>query len=239
MTPAGIIAENIRHIAIIMDGNGRWAQSKGLSRSEGHQAGAKCAKTIIEESRSLNLKFLTLYAFSAENWKRSSEEVSALMGLFVYYLKSEIETLKKNGIKLTIIGDRSLLSEAVMTEVSEVEQSTSNNVDMHLMLAISYGGRQEILNATKSISDEVATGKIRLQDIDEELFKKKLYTADAPDPDLLIRTSDEHRISNFLLWQLAYSEMVFTKVLWPEFNKEEYHRCILEYAKRERRYGMA
>jgi undecaprenyl diphosphate synthase len=210
-----------------------------MPRIEGHRAGAKTVRTIVEESRRLGIRYLTLFAFSTENWNRPAEEVSTLMKLFYSHLASELELMLKNDIRLRAIGDLSRLPNTVQQELLRVAEATSQNRGMDLILAVSYGSRTEILHAAKQLAVAVKSGKITdLEKVSEKDFANYLYTAEIPDPDLLIRTSNENRISNFLLWQLAYTEIVVSPLLWPEFSVAEYHRCLQEYAKRERRYGL-
>lgn len=227
-----------KHVAIIMDGNGRWAKKRFLPRVEGHRNGAKSVRKIVEEARRLGISYLTLFAFSTENWLRPGEEVSSLMKLFIQYLKSECSKLAENNIKLRAIGDLDRLSSEVRDSLNECIEKTKNGSEMELHLAISYGGREEIVNATKRIAQAALLGDIDLTSIDNNLFRSYLYAPDVPDPDLLIRTSDENRISNFLLWQLAYAEMVITPVLWPDFDETEFKRCLSEYSGRNRRFGL-
>ncbi len=231
--------ENLpRHVAIIMDGNGRWAKRRLLPRVEGHRAGAKTVRTVVEESRRLGIRYLTLFAFSTENWSRPTEEVGALMRLLNQYLDSELELLLKNGIRLRAIGDLSRLNPQIRETVLEKIDRTKDLDGMELILALSYGGRDEIVNAARLMAMAVKNGELEISQFNEQLFSRYLYAPDIPDPDLLIRTSDENRISNFLLWELAYTEIVVSKELWPDFNKQEYQRCLAEYGKRERRYGL-
>ncbi len=227
-----------RHVAVIMDGNGRWAKKRFLPRIEGHRAGAKTVRMIVEESRRLGIRYLTLFAFSTENWQRPRDEVSSLMRLFAQYLDSELELMLKNDIRLRAIGDLSRLPWEVQESLQRNFERTKDAKAMDLILAVSYGGREELVAAARKISEAVQRGELRSQDISEQTITSQLYAPDVPDPDLLIRTSDENRISNFLLWQLAYSEIVVTPVLWPEFNREEYLRCLQEFAGRTRRFGL-
>lgn len=227
-----------QHVAIIMDGNGRWAKSKNLPRVEGHRNGAKTVRNIVEESRRLGIRYLTLFAFSSENWGRPAAEVDALMALFAQYLESEIPTLTKNGIRLRCIGDRTKLPASVCDSLNRCETKSENQTGMDLILAISYGSRDEITNAVQSIARQIADGKLKPEDISVNTVSAALYAPDVPDPDLLIRTSDENRISNFLLWQLAYSEIVVSPVLWPDFSISEYKRCLTEFGGRKRRFGL-
>lgn len=227
-----------RHVAIIMDGNGRWAQSRHMPRIEGHRKGAKTVRMVVEESRRMGIRYVTLFAFSSENWQRPQDEVWALMKLFERYLASELELMKKNHIRLRIIGDRSRLSDGLLQMVERVESETKEFTGMDLILAVSYGGREEIVHAATSIAHRVADGSLLPEKINEQCFRESLYAPDVCDPDLLIRTSGECRISNFLLWQLAYSEIVISEAFWPEFSVDEYKRCIEEFQGRERRFGL-
>lgn len=227
-----------KHVAIVMDGNGRWAKRRFLPRVEGHRAGAKSVRMVVEESRRLGIRYLTLFAFSTENWQRPGEEVSALMKLFAQYLESELELMLRHDVRLRAIGDLSRLPQPVRESLERNMARTASAQGMDLILAISYGGREELVNACRGIAQQVASGNLELAQISAEHVRAALYAPDIPDPDLLIRTSDEFRISNFLLWQLAYSEIVVTPVLWPDFDQNEYHRCLHNYAARERRFGL-
>ena len=226
-----------KHIAIIMDGNGRWAKQKGLIRAIGHENGTKSVRQTVEASAQLGIENLTLYAFSTENWNRPKLEVDTLMRLLVSSLKKEIKTLQENNIKLNAIGKLSNLPKKVYDELNEVIENTKNNTKMTLTLALSYGSREELLNAVKEISHKVKNNIISLENIDESIINEHLYTQNLPDVDLLIRTSGEQRISNFLLWQIAYAELYFTKVLWPDFTQQHLCDAITEYQNRERRFG--
>jgi undecaprenyl diphosphate synthase len=226
-----------KHLAIIMDGNGRWAKNQGMLRVFGHEKGTKSVKKTVENSAKLGIEFLTLYAFSTENWNRPKIEVDTLMKLLVNALKKELKTLQENNIKLTAIGNLDSLPSGVRKELIEVIEKTKANSRMTLTLALSYGARDEIINAVKIISEKVKNNIISVDAIDESIINQHLYTQNMPDVDLVIRTSGEHRISNFLLWQIAYAEFYFTDVLWPDFNEEELHRALLSYQKRERRFG--
>jgi undecaprenyl diphosphate synthase len=225
------------HLAIIMDGNGRWAKQKGLLRSLGHENGTKSVKKTVEACAKLGIGNLTLYAFSTENWSRPKLEVDTLMKLLVHSLKKELKTLQKNNIRLNSIGNLSKLPSPILKELDEVIEKTKNNSRMTLTLALSYGSREELLNVVKIISDKVKNNIISVEDINESIINQHLYTRNLPDVDLLIRTSGEHRISNFLLWQIAYSELFFTEVLWPDFTEENLYEAIISYQKRERRFG--
>lgn len=230
--------ENIpKHIAIIMDGNGRWAKQQGMNRIFGHNNAIKAVRESVETCARLGVQYLTLYAFSTENWNRPQAEVSALMTLLMKTIQAETPTLHKNNIQLLNIGDKNALSTSVRKQLDECQELTSQNTGMKLVLALSYSARWEILQAVKSIADKLHEGKIVSTDIDESLFASELCTAQMPDPELMIRTSGEHRISNFLLWQLAYTEFFFTDVLWPDFRKENIYQAIQSYQKRERRFG--
>jgi len=233
------LAPNLpKHVAIIMDGNGRWAKQRLFPRVEGHRAGAKAVRMVVEESRSLGIRYLTLFSFSSENWLRPKDEVSALMRLFCQYVESERDLLLKHSIRLRAIGDKSRLPIEVKESLERVEAETMGGSEMQLILALSYGGRDEITHAARTIAQRVSRGEISPDDVSTELVAACLYAPDIPDPDLLIRTSDEFRISNFLLWQLAYSEIVVTKCLWPAFTKEEFRSCLDEYSRRRRRFGL-
>jgi len=226
-----------KHVAIIMDGNGRWAKQKGFIRAIGHENGTKAVRLTIEASAQLGIENLTLYAFSTENWNRPKLEVDTLMRLLVSSLKKEIETLQKNNIKLKAIGKLFNLPKKVYKELKEVIENTKNNTHMTLTIALSYGSRDELVNAVKEISDKVKNNIISKENIDESIINEHLYTQNLPNVDLLIRTSGEQRISNFLLWQIAYAELYFTKVLWPDFTKQHFCDAIVEYQNRERRFG--
>lgn len=227
-----------KHIAVIMDGNGRWARSRFMPRLEGHRAGAKSVQMLVEECRKLGVRYLTLFTFSTENWQRPVDEVAGLMKLLNRYLQQEIASLTKNGIRLRAMGDFSLLSNEVRETLERAQESTASHTGMDLILALSYGGRQEIVHAVRQIAKGVMAGAITPDSISESIVGQHLYLPDVPYPELLIRTSDENRISNFLLWQLAYTEIVVTPTLWPDFNREEFHRCLAEYRSRERRFGL-
>ncbi len=226
-----------QHIAIIMDGNGRWAKQKKQNRIYGHKAGAETAKIITEAAAEIGIKYLTLYAFSKENWNRPQEEVYQLMNLLIEGVKNNLDTLNKQNIRVKIIGDEENLPENVKNAVQKTIESTKNNTGLTLIIALNYGGRWEIINAVKKISQKVKQGKLNIEDIDEREFKDNLTTKGIPDPDLLIRTSGEYRISNFLLWQVSYSEFYFSELMWPDFKKEALIEAIKEYQKRERRFG--
>jgi undecaprenyl diphosphate synthase len=225
------------HIAIIMDGNGRWAKKKGLLRNLGHQGGAKTVREIVEVCAEINVKYLTLYAFSTENWNRPQLEVDLLMKLLISSLKKELKTLQKNNIKLVTIGNIDSLPTKVSVELKDVVEKTKNNSRLTLTLALSYSSREELIKTIKEISLKVKNNLISPENIDESVINNHLYTRNLPDVDLLIRTSGEQRISNFLLWQIAYAELYFTETLWPDFNKENLFKAILNYQNRERRFG--
>lgn len=225
------------HIAIIMDGNGRWAKEKGEDRLFGHFSGVESVRNIVEGCAELGVKYLTLYAFSTENWDRPKDEVTGLMELLVQTIKKETETLNKNNIRLFVIGNTDLLPDSAKNELHEASEETKLNTGMTLIMALSYSSRWEILNAVKQISFEVKTGKLGPEEINNKTFEKHLCTAGFPDPELMIRTSGEYRISNFLLYQLAYSELYFTDTLWPDFRKENLYEAIIDYQNRERRFG--
>ena len=225
------------HLAIIMDGNGRWAKKRNKNRVFGHTKGINAVRKIVEESIRLEIKYLTLYAFSTENWNRPKEEISILMQLLLKSLKNEFKKFIKNKIKLNVIGNISLLPKSVKEELSYVLKKTSKNNQLILTLALSYSGREEIENAMKKICFKVKNNIIPIEKIDQSTINEHLYTENLPDVDLLIRTSGEKRISNFLLWQIAYAELYFSEVLWPDFNEKNLHEAILNYQKRERRFG--
>jgi undecaprenyl diphosphate synthase len=226
-----------KHLAIIMDGNGRWAKQKGRLRVFGHESGSKSVKQTVETCAEIGIQYLTLYAFSTENWNRPKLEVDALMRLLVSSLKKELKLLLENNIKLQAIGCLDTLPKKAKKELFEVIEKTKNNTRMTLTLALSYGSREEIKNAVKEICYKVKNNIILLESIDESIINQHLYTQNLPDVDLLIRTSGEHRISNFLLWQIAYAELYFTNVLWPDFSKEHLYEALINYQNRERRFG--
>ena len=225
-----------RHVAIIMDGNGRWAKSKGLPRIYGHKKGAEVAKKIIYKTKELGIPYLTLFAFSKENWLRPEEEIKTLLELLKVYLDAEFEEMKKGGIKFKVIGDKEDFPKDLQEKLELIEKTTEKNDKMVLCMALSYG-KNEIVKATRKLAEEVKKGKISPEDIDEKLFRNFLDTKDIPDPDLLIRTSVEMRISNFLLFQLAYTEFYFTSIYWPDFDENEYLKALYSYQQRERRFG--
>lgn len=226
-----------QHIAVIMDGNRRWAKKRHLPVIFGHKEGVNAFRRVMETSRTLGIKILTAYAFSAENWQRAPSEVSLLMQLFEYYVKAERDNMMRNGIRFCCIGKVDVLPEAVCRELRRTEELTAGNTDMILNLAVNYGGRDEIVEAARSLASRAVKGEIRVQDIDEAALSASLWTAGQPDPDLLIRTSGELRVSNFLLWQIAYAEFWFSSILWPEMDAKAVYRAIVEYQRRERRKG--
>jgi undecaprenyl diphosphate synthase len=226
-----------RHLAVIMDGNGRWAKKRGLFRTKGHENGAKAVKQVVEACGEIKIPYLTLYAFSTENWKRPKIEIELLMTLLISSLKKELKNLQENNIRLMAVGNINELPKKVLKELLEVIDKTKNNKQLTLTLALSYGSRQEIVKTIKEISLKVKNNLISPENIDDSLINNHLYTRDLPDVDLLIRTSGEQRVSNFLLWQIAYSEMYFTETLWPDFNKEDLFEAVLNYQNRERRFG--
>ena len=226
-----------QHIGIIMDGNGRWAKKRFLPRTAGHTAGAKTVRKIVEECVKLNIPILTLYAFSKENWKRPKDEVSKLMQLLTKYLRNEIDNLNKNGVRIKILGDIEELPEQARVEAKNAMESTKDNDKLILNLALNYGSRQEIVMAFKDIHRDIENNKLNIEDVTKELISDYLFTKNQPDPDLIIRTSGEQRISNFMLYQVAYSEFDFVDVLWPDFNRECFHKSIIKFQNRNRRYG--
>lgn len=225
------------HIAIIMDGNGRWAKSRGLPRAVGHKKGADAVRSAVEGSLECGVKILTLYAFSSENWSRPEDEVSDLMGLLRLYIKKEVSSLDKQGVRLRFIGQRERLAKDIIGQIESAENRTKHNDKLILVIAINYGGQAEIVDAVKKIADQVKHGEMAVEDIDEETISTGLYTAEWEDPDLIIRTSGEQRLSNFMLWQAAYSELLFMDLLWPDFNKKSLDEAIEAYNQRERRFG--
>ena len=227
-----------RHLAIIMDGNGRWAQAKGMKRIEGHRVGTETVRTITRACRRIGIEYLTLYAFSSENWQRPTFEVEALMSLLSRYLRSELEEMLGNGIRLNTIGESDRLPKAVRNILIETIAKTRENSGMVLTLALSYGGRNEILRACRRIAEDCLAGRTEPDKIDEESIRGYLYSPELPDPDLLIRTGGESRISNFLLWQIAYTEIYVTRVMWPDFSEDVLREALLDYGKRQRRFGL-
>ena len=228
-----------RHIAIIMDGNGRWARARGLPRVAGHRHGAEAARRAVIAAAELGVPYLTLFGFSSENWKRPSTEIQDLMGLLRHYLQGEIAELHRNGVRLKVIGDLGRFASDITGLIDHAEGMTRNNTRITLTIALSYGGRAEIVAAVRAIARQVQSGSLAPEAIDEDSVTRRLFTAALPDPDLLIRTSGEQRISNFLLWQSAYSEFVFTKTLWPDFSKRDLEEAVDEFCGRERRYGAS
>lgn len=225
------------HIGVIMDGNGRWAKKRGLPRSAGHQAGADTLKKIVTECNNIGIKYITVYAFSTENWKRPQEEVNFLMNLLLSYLRDSERTLAKENVVIRAIGGREELSEEIRTQIKKTEEFTKNNTGIVMNIALNYGSREELVRAAKKIAERVKKGEMEIGDITEDMISSELYTGGQPDPDLIIRTSNELRLSNFLMWQSAYSELYFTKTLWPDFSVSDLHSAILEYQSRNRRYG--
>jgi undecaprenyl diphosphate synthase len=226
-----------RHVAIIMDGNGRWAMARGLPRVAGHRRGADAVRRVIRGAAELGIPVLTLFAFSTENWTRPADEVSDLMGLLRQYLRNELEELHKNGVRLRVIGDRGRLAKDIVRDIADAETRTCGNSRIDVNICINYGGRDEILQATRSLARKASAGELPLDQINEQRFEAELLTAGLRDPDLLIRSGGEQRISNFLLWQSAYAELVFIDTLWPDFGKEHLEQAIAEFRRRERRYG--
>jgi undecaprenyl diphosphate synthase len=227
------------HVAIIMDGNGRWAKARGLPRIAGHRRGAEAVRRTIMAAAEIGIRYLTLYGFSSENWKRPAEEVDDLMGLLRHYLRGEIAELHRNGVRLRVIGDRARLAPDIVAMIENAEAMTRANDGLNLTIALSYGSRAEIAAAAQSIARQVATGALKAEAVDEDAVSRALWTADIPDPDLIVRSSGEKRLSNFLLWQSAYSELVFIDTLWPDFGKDDLLSAIGEFQRRERRYGAA
>lgn len=227
------------HVAIIMDGNGRWAKARGLPRIAGHRRGAEAVRRTVVAAAELGIQYLTLFGFSSENWKRPSDEISDLMGLLRHYLRGEIAELHRNNVRVRIIGDRARLAADIVTLIDNAEQLTARNTGLNLIVALSYGGRAEIVQAARRIAEAVAAGRLMPEQLDENRFAEYLLTMGIPDPDLLIRTSGEQRISNFLLWQSAYAELVFTETLWPDFAKIDLEMAVRDFHGRERRYGAS
>ncbi|MCC8160713.1 MAG: isoprenyl transferase [Oscillospiraceae bacterium] len=225
------------HIGIIMDGNGRWAKRRGLSRSAGHSAGAESLKKIITEANNIGIKYITVYAFSTENWKRPKDEVDYLMSLLLDYLRNAEKTLSGENVVIRAIGSREGLSEEICKQIDKTEKFTSKNTGIVMNIALNYGGREEIASAAKAVCADVQSGKISAADIDDKLFSEYLYTKNQPDVDLLIRTSGEQRLSNFMLWQVSYAEMWFTNKLWPDFKPADLHKAIIDFQNRGRRFG--
>lgn len=225
------------HIAIILDGNGRWAKAKGMPRNYGHAQGSKNVERICEEAYRMGVKYLTVYAFSTENWNRPKDEVDALMKLLRNYMKTCLKTAAKNDMKVHVIGDKTGLDEDIRNRIAELEEATKDNGGLNFQIALNYGSRDEIVRAVRRVSEDVKEGKVKPEDIDEKMFETYLDTHGIPDPDLMIRTSGELRLSNYLLWQLAYTEFYFTDIPWPDFTKEELSKAIEQYNRRDRRYG--
>lgn len=225
------------HIAIILDGNGRWAKAKGMPRNYGHAQGSKNVERICEEAYRMGVKYLTVYAFSTENWNRPEDEVDALMKLLRNYMKTCLKTAAKNDMKVRVIGDKTGLDEDIRNRIAELEEATKDNGGLNFQIALNYGSRDEIVRAVRRVSEDVKEGKVKPEDIDEKMFETYLDTHGIPDPDLMIRTSGELRLSNYLLWQLAYTEFYFTDIPWPDFTKEELSKAIEQYNRRDRRYG--
>lgn len=226
-----------QHVAIILDGNGRWAKAKGMPRNYGHIQGAKTVETICEDAYKMGIQYLTVYAFSTENWNRPEDEVDALMKLLRNYMKTCLQTAKKNRMCVRVLGEKSRLDEDIRTRIEELEAATRDNDGLHFQIAINYGGRDEIVRAMRKLANRVESGELAANEITEELVEESLDTAGIPAPDLLIRTCNEQRISNFLLWQLAYTELYFTPVAWPDFTKEELRKAVEAYNHRDRRFG--
>lgn len=226
------------HVAIIMDGNGRWAKKHLIRRSLGHKRGAEAVREAIEGAVETGVEYLTLYAFSSENWNRPKEEVKDLMGLLKNYLTKEVNHLNKEGIRLKVIGNRHKLSADIRSRIEDAEKLTENNGRLTLVIALSYGSREEIIEATKRMAEDMAAGRLKGEDLTEEALSSRLFTKDIPDPDLIIRTSGEQRLSNFLMWQAAYAELLFLDVLWPDFKKSDFIDAVQDYATRDRRYGL-
>ena len=227
------------HVGIILDGNGRWARARGLPRTAGHRRGAEVVRKILKGCPDRGVRYLTIYAFSSENWKRPEGEVADLMGLLRLYLRREVADLRGNGVRIAFIGDRSRLSKEINTLITDAEESTRHNAELTLTVAVNYGGRQEIVDAVRRIAEQVRDGALDSADISEDTFQRHLHTCDLPDLDLVIRTSGEQRLSNFLLWQSAYTELVFVPTLWPDFTLGHLDEAIGEFQRRERRYGGA
>lgn len=227
-----------QHVAIILDGNGRWAKKRGMPRNYGHVQGAKNVEVICEAAYKMGIQYLTVYAFSTENWNRPKDEVDALMKLLRNYMKTCLTTAKKNRMCVRVIGDKTGLDDDIRQRIAELEESTKDNDGLHFQIALNYGGRDEIVRAVKKTCEKVQAGELQIEDITEQSFGEMLDTHDLPEPDLLIRTCNEQRISNFLLWQLAYTEFYFTEVPWPDFTREELIRAVEAYNHRDRRYGL-
>ncbi len=227
-----------KHVAIILDGNGRWAKKRGLPRNMGHVQGAKNVETICEAAYNMGIEYVTMYAFSTENWKRPQDEVTALMKLLRNYMKTCLKTAKKNNMRVRVLGDMRGLDDDIRNRINELEESTKDYTGLRFQIALNYGGRDEIVRATRKIAERVAAGEIRPDEITEDMLTLSLDTEDMPDPDMIIRPSGELRISNFLLWQAAYSEFYFDDILWPDFGPKDLEKAVLEYNKRNRRFGL-
>lgn len=232
------LSKTPEHVAIIMDGNGRWAKKQGQMRLYGHNFGVESVREVLKAAKEVKVKYLTLYAFSTENWNRPKEEVDGLMDLLVRTIAGEVDELNNSGVRLLTIGNTEGLPESCREELRKAMATTAHNTEINLVLALNYSSKWEITNAVKSIAQEVIQGKLKVEEITDDVFSNALCTKEIPDPELLIRTSGEHRISNFLLWQIAYSEFYFTEILWPDFKKEDFYQAILSYQSRERRFGM-
>lgn len=226
-----------KHIGVIMDGNGRWAKKRGLPRSAGHQAGADTLKKIVTECNKMGIKYITVYAFSTENWKRPKDEVDFLMNLLLSYLRDSERTLAKENVVIKAIGSRAELTEEIREQIKKTEKFTENNTGIVMNIALNYGSREEIVKAAQTLAKRAENGELKPQDITEDMISAELYTGGQPDPDLIIRTSNELRLSNFMMWQSAYSELYFTETLWPDFSIDDLHNAIIEYQSRNRRYG--
>jgi undecaprenyl diphosphate synthase len=226
-----------RHVAIIMDGNGRWAKARGLPRVAGHRRGAEAVRRVVEACREIQVPYLTLYAFSSENWKRSPTEIDDLMGLLRHYLRRELEDLHANNVRVRFIGNWRALAKDIVDLISTTIDKTAENTGLTFVIAVNYGSRNEVLDAVRHIAADVSTGRIQIDEIDEAMFAGYLHTGEIPDPDLIIRTSGEQRLSNFLLWQAAYAELIFMDLMWPDFNKDSLLNAVAEFRGRERRYG--
>ena len=229
--------ETPTHVAIIMDGNGRWAQARGLPRAAGHAQGAEAVRRTVKSAKKLGISYLTLYGFSLENWKRPAKEITDLMGLLRLYLRKEIDELNREGVRIRFIGERALLDSDIIGLIEACEQKTQWNTTLELIVALSYGSRQEISMAAQQLARDVVAGDIDPEAIDENAINNRMFTFDLPDPDLIVRTGGEKRISNFLLWQAAYAELMFIDVLWPDFSMEDLEKMVAEFGRRERRYG--
>jgi len=227
------------HVAIIMDGNGRWAKARGLPRIEGHRRGAEAVRRVVRGATDLGISYLTIYGFSSENWQRPQAEVRDLMGLLRLYLRGEVAELHRNGVRIRIIGERERLAADINKLIDDAEELTKSNTRLNLIIALSYGGRSEIARAARRLAEDVRQGRMRPEEIDECAFARNLTTAGIPDPDFIIRTSGELRLSNFLLWQSAYAELIFTDRLWPDFDRADLESAIEEFQRRERRYGAS